>query len=251
MCLSKNQASGYKEVAKIVKVYILLSDTGTHLSRLIKCYTKEPYNHASISFSPNLDILYSFGRKTPNNPLYGGFVKENVYFGTYRKFPETTCALYEIEITEKQKEDMERIIQVFEKNEAFFRYHLIGLFGVVLNEPINSESAYFCSKFVATIFKKAGVYLWEKEPSLLTPTDLSRSEKLKLIYEGRLYEYPPIKNNPLIHNPVDFRLSLKEDFLYPTKRIIYSTFYRNPEYSFRKEFLDTDFLTKISKKFNL
>ena len=32
------------------KVYILLTDTGTLFTKLIKLYTKKPYNHASISF---------------------------------------------------------------------------------------------------------------------------------------------------------------------------------------------------------
>lgn len=35
------------------KIYILLTDTGTLFTRLIKLYTKKPYNHASISLILN------------------------------------------------------------------------------------------------------------------------------------------------------------------------------------------------------
>ncbi|USK36883.1 hypothetical protein LIS77_13090 [Cytobacillus firmus] len=58
------------------KIYILLTDTGTLFTRLIKLYTKKPYNHASISIDPELKEVYSFGRKTAKNPFIGGFVKE-------------------------------------------------------------------------------------------------------------------------------------------------------------------------------
>ncbi|WP_308315045.1 hypothetical protein [Bacillus sp. M6-12] len=230
------------------KMYILLTNTGTNLSKIIKSYTKEPYNHASISFTSDLSELYSFGRKTPNNPLDGGFVKENIYFGTYRKYPETTCALYEIEVTKRQKEKMIRMIKLFQKNESFYFYNFIGLFGVVFNEPINRESSYFCSQFVATVFKEAGIYLWEKEPGLLTPTDLSRAKELNPLYEGKLYEYPPIRCNPIIHAPVNFEKSLTKDFIYPTKRTLCTIIYRNPDYSFKNEFLKSKkdyFLEKV------
>lgn len=45
-------------------VFILLTNTGTFLTRVIKSYTRAPYNHASISFNRELSELYSFGRKT-------------------------------------------------------------------------------------------------------------------------------------------------------------------------------------------
>ncbi|MED4476449.1 hypothetical protein [Oceanobacillus caeni] len=40
------------------KVYILLTDTGTFFTKLIKLYTKKPYNHASISFDSELSEVY-------------------------------------------------------------------------------------------------------------------------------------------------------------------------------------------------
>jgi hypothetical protein len=56
------------------KVYILLTNTGSFLTKLIKLYTKKPYNHASIAFDYELSEVYSFGRKTARNPVIGGFV---------------------------------------------------------------------------------------------------------------------------------------------------------------------------------
>ncbi|GJM70960.1 hypothetical protein HMSSN036_31760 [Paenibacillus macerans] len=85
-------------------VYILLTNTGTLFTRVIKGYTGAPYNHASISFDRELSELYSFGRKNPNNPLNGGFVKEDIKTGTFSKYPNTTCVLYELRVTGREVE---------------------------------------------------------------------------------------------------------------------------------------------------
>jgi hypothetical protein len=61
--------------------------------------------------------MYSFGRKHPNNPIDGGFVKEDVISGTYSKYPETTCVIYQLEVTERDIEKMKRVLNVFKKNQ--------------------------------------------------------------------------------------------------------------------------------------
>ena len=175
------------------KIYILLTDTGTLLGRTIKQYTKAPYNHASIAFDKELDEMYSFGRKQPRNPLNGGFVKEDVINGTFKYFPKTTCALYELEITDRQLKRMNRVINQFKKNQESYNYNILGLIGVALKGPIEREGSYFCSQFVSEVLNRSGIRLFDKPPSLVTPDDLRNLEKLRLIYEGALYEYEPVK----------------------------------------------------------
>ena len=83
-------------------IYILLTDTGTWFSRMIKFYTKAPYNHASISLDENLDELYSFGRKVYFNPLSAGFIKEGVNHGVFLYKKNTKCILYRLTVSEEQ-----------------------------------------------------------------------------------------------------------------------------------------------------
>lgn len=176
-------------------VYILLTDTGTLFTTLIKRYTKAPYNHASISFNKELTDMYSFGRKKPNNPLTGGFVKEDVITGTYSKFPETSCVIYQLEVTPRQVTKMRRVLDVFIKNGEKFIYNILGVLGVSINEPIEFSNSYFCSQFVAEILNRSGIRLWDKLPALITPEDFRQSEQLELIYEGKLYEFEPINKH--------------------------------------------------------
>ena len=42
------------------QIYIVISQTGTILSRILKLVTKAEYNHASISLVPDLNTMYSF-----------------------------------------------------------------------------------------------------------------------------------------------------------------------------------------------
>ena len=49
---------GDKMKTENVKVYIVISQTGTILSRIIKLLTRKNYNHASISLDKELNEMY-------------------------------------------------------------------------------------------------------------------------------------------------------------------------------------------------
>jgi len=173
-------------------VYIMLTDTGTWLNKVVKKYTDAPYNHASIGLDENLETLYSFGRKKPKNPFYGGFVKEDVVSGTYRHFPNTKCVLYRLQITDKQYKRIRRIIKKFENRKHKYTFNFIGLMAVMIDKPVKRKSAYFCSQFVAEVLRRSGVYVFDKESALVQPNDLSNVPKLEKLYEGKLYDYDKV-----------------------------------------------------------
>ena len=52
------------------QLYIVISQTGTLLSRILKQITGAEYNHASISLPRDLERMYSFGRRHPYNPFW-------------------------------------------------------------------------------------------------------------------------------------------------------------------------------------
>ena len=45
------------------KIYIVLSQSGSMVSFILKLITKTPYNHVSISIEDDCKPMYSFGRK--------------------------------------------------------------------------------------------------------------------------------------------------------------------------------------------
>ena len=169
------------------KIYILLTDTGTLFTKLIKLYTKKPYNHASISFDSELSEVYSFGRKTARNPFIGGFVKEDVDKGLFK---EANCVVYALTVNEVQLQKMNRYIKEIEAQKGEYRYNLLGLLGFLLNKPIQRKKAFFCSQFVATVLKECNIIDFGKSPSLVAPNDLQKVSKCQLVYEGELKAYP-------------------------------------------------------------
>lgn len=173
----------------LYKIYILLSDTGTLLNKTIKAYTKAPYNHVSLSLDKELIEMYSFGRKTPRNPINAGFVREDILEGTYKYFPNTTCILYEIVVTKKQLGLIRRELSLFIENSHYYSYNLLGFINVVRQKPCQTEHTFFCSQFVAELLHRSGVKLFNKCTSLVTPDDFRNLHCSKRIYEGKLRDY--------------------------------------------------------------
>jgi hypothetical protein len=188
------------------KVYLLHTDTRSLFTRVIKLYTKKPYNHVSISFDPQLLEVYSFGRKRPRNPLIGGFVKENIQT---KIFKNADCAIYYCTVPEYKYKKMNDYVQEMYEQKDRYRYNLLGIFAIAFNKEIKRENAYFCSQFVATVLKECDIIEFNKPLSLVTPYDLQNSPHFQLFYQGSLDDYVCKTEN---ERNVDMAAS-------PTKRI--------------------------------
>ena len=77
------------------RIYLILTYSGTILSRIIKIYTRDEFAHVSISLDEELNQMYSFGRLNPYNPFIGGFVHEGINIGTFKRFRKTQTAVNE------------------------------------------------------------------------------------------------------------------------------------------------------------
>lgn len=165
------------------KVYILLSDTGTLFTRLIKLYTKHDHNHASISFDPTFTEVYSFGRKRPRNPFIGGFVKENIQNALFKN---ASCEIYSCTVTEEQYQRMRQFIDKVEYQKHLYKYNFLGLIAIVLNKQLNRDYAYFCSEFVGTVINKGNLVEFQKPLSFVSPHDLQQLKNFQLEFRGRL-----------------------------------------------------------------
>lgn len=171
------------------KIYIMLTQTNTVFSKMIKLYTKAPYNHVSIGLDKNLNYLYSFGRRKLTKPWNAGLVKENIIGGVYSAFKETECEVYKIDVTFKQFYEVSKHITSFLEEYEKYRYNFIGLIPMMLDLPYNRKYHFACSQFVSKILKESGVMNFEKDTSLVTPDDFRQINKMNLIYKGKLKDY--------------------------------------------------------------
>jgi len=171
-------------------IYIMLSYTGTILSRIVKVCTSREYSHVSVGLDLEFNSLYSFGRINPRNPLSGGFVKEEIESGTYALFKNTICQVYSLNVTSQQYKDLNSFIDEFVANKDDYKFNIIGLVGPMVNRPINRENKYFCSQFVGKGLLEADIYDFGKDVGLIKPIEFATIPGLELVYEGKLRDYP-------------------------------------------------------------
>ena len=78
-------------------IYIVVTHTGTILSRIVHSYTKDEFSHVSISLDKELKEMYSFGRLNPYNAFWGGFVHEHIDKGTFKRFYNTRAKVFSLD----------------------------------------------------------------------------------------------------------------------------------------------------------
>ncbi|MFE8700549.1 hypothetical protein ACFYKX_07995 [Cytobacillus sp. FJAT-54145] len=184
-------------------IYILLTDTGTWFSRMIKLYTRAPYNHASIALDERLDRVYSFGRTVYDNPFSGGFVKEGMDKGVFFHHQDTRCVLYRLTVNQEQYNQMINVIYEFENFATNYKYNFLGVFAIAVNMRWKRQNAYTCSQFVATVLKMSGIELMKKCPELIRPDDFACVPMMELIYEGKLHEYRTDRDDTSLYGVPD------------------------------------------------
>lgn len=170
------------------KIYIVLTHTGTMLSTGIKIFTGNMYTHASISLDQNMEEMYSFGRLNPYNPFIGGFVKEGINIGTFKRFKNTKTEIYSLEITEEEYKKLEEIILKFEENKDAYKFNFIGLILAGLNKKYKRENKYYCSQFVREIMEQSEIKI-EGISKVIKPEDFRKLQSLQLEYCGLLRIY--------------------------------------------------------------
>lgn len=168
------------------KIYIILTYTGTILSKIVKIYTRKEYAHVSISLDKDLNQMYSFGRLNPYNPFVGGFVHEGIDRGTFKRFKNTKTKIYSMEIDEKKYEKLEEIISNIEKKKHLYKFNIIGLLALALNVRIKRERYFYCSEFVKYVLEQSQVI---QLPEMIKPDDFQQVNGLNEIYIGKLKDY--------------------------------------------------------------
>lgn len=171
------------------KIYIILTYTGTMLSKIIKYYTGDEFSHVSIALDSQLRKMYSFGRLNPYNPFWGGFVHERINSGTLKRFSKTKARVYSLEIDDEQYEKLKYTIFCIKKLKRSYKFNILGLFAVGFKIKIRADKSFYCAEFVKYVLEEANIET--KLPELIKPEDFKQIKNLELEYDGLLkfYEY--------------------------------------------------------------
>lgn len=171
------------------KIYILLMHTHTIPARLIKIVTEYGYSHVGLSLEKNCKTIYSFGRRNPYSILNGGFSIEYKEGAFFKKFHKTTCKIYEVEVTDKQYDEVKSIIEYMKEHIEEYKYDIWGIVPRFFGIPLTLRNRYVCSYFVARVLEKTGIHQFKKKVCLIRPRDFDGLDGFKEIYRGNYLDY--------------------------------------------------------------
>lgn len=173
-------------------IYVVLSQTHTIPARIIKLFTKAPYNHASLSSDGELLEIYSFCRKYKNFVLPAGFVEEK-NLGVFDMFSAVPCEVYAFSADDSQYRKYEELLEEFKKHNSLYSYNVIGLIGLAFGLAIHRKNHFLCSQFVAYILTKCGLAEFDKDIGLVKPDDFRYLKNATLVYRGDLKRLPSFR----------------------------------------------------------
>lgn len=169
------------------KIYIVLTYTGTVLSKIVKIYTRREFSHVSIAFDEDLKEMYSFGRLNPYNPFIGGFVHEGIDRGTFKRFKKTKTRIYSLSVTEDDFDRMVEVINDIREDRLHYKFNMIGLIGVAIHFKIKRERCFYCAEFVKYVLEHSNTEY--NLPDMIKPEDFKEINGLDVVYSGILKEY--------------------------------------------------------------
>lgn len=170
-------------------IYIVISQTGTILSRILKLITGAQYNHVSLGLSSDLKTMYSFGRINAYIPFFGGFVTESADFGTFKRFSNTQVIVLKLSIGKEKLRDIAEKIEFMRLNRKKYGYNYLGLCLAGLKIAHKSRNRYYCSEFVRDILQKNHVEGSEILNPIVQPIHFLQIPHAATVYSGRLSAY--------------------------------------------------------------
>ena len=173
------------------KIYIVLTHTGTNLSKIIKNWTKDEFSHVSIALDEDLDEMYSFGRLHPYNPVWAGLVHEKQNDGTFKRFKKTKAAIYSIEVEDDQYVIIRNTIYDMYRNRKKYKFNIIGLLAIGFNKSVKRDNWFYCAEFVKYVLDKAGVNLGLPN-KMIRPENFKYVENKDLEYYGLFRKYKKV-----------------------------------------------------------
>ena len=170
------------------QLYIVISQTGTILSRILKLFTGAEYNHASVSLTSTLSQMYSFGRKHPYNPFFGGFVIESTKWGTFKRFYKTRAVVLAVNIDEALYAEICEHLNKMSLTRKNYHYNYLGVLCAAFHIRLKMNNYFYCSEFVKYVLQKGHIEGAEQLPDIIHPIHFFNLPH-KQLYCGRLNEY--------------------------------------------------------------
>lgn len=170
-------------------IYIVVSQPGTIVSKLLKWITGAEYNHVSISMDSDLEKMYSFGRKFTYMPFWGSFVLESPHNGTFKRFSETKVVVMEVQTDAEKYNKMKHYLEHMYRRKDQYHYNYMGLFLAGLHICYKKRNHYYCSEFVRDLLLRFQIADKRQFESITQPIHFLDLPMCNVTYRGKLRCY--------------------------------------------------------------
>lgn len=174
-------------------IFLIISQTGTLLSRILKIITKAEYNHISLGLEEKLECMYSFGRLSPYNPLWGGFVTKSPNSGTFKRFYNTRVIVLDLKVDSSKYDRICRSVESMEHIRRKYHYNYIGLLLAAFKIVHKSKNRYYCSEFVKYMLQSNNIDGSDILPEIAQPIHFLNIPAARLVYCGKLRDYSVVE----------------------------------------------------------
>ena len=156
-------------------LYLMISRTDTQIGRIIRVFSRYPYNHVSLSIDPQLREWVSFGRFRKDTPLYAGFIRETAerYLSNDG---DTPVRLFRLEISQGKYQQLKGLFANAGYGETKLIYNLYDAIASSVHVKIPITGAYTCLSFASMVLGKR----------YMSIRDLNDDLRPCMIYEGPL-----------------------------------------------------------------
>lgn len=168
------------------EIYIVLSQTGSLLSRFLRLVTGKEYNHSSISMDWEMTKMYSFGRRTPYNPLFAGFVQESPKYGTFKRFPKTEVVVIAFTVDDQVYREIGAMMEDLKACSKELHYDFLGLFLAWFRIHYRRHNHFYCSEFVKTVLQYYAFEGSDQLAPITHPVDFMELPGADVVYRGKL-----------------------------------------------------------------
>lgn len=142
-----------------------------------------------ISLDSDFSKMYSFGRRTPHNPLNCGFIIEAKNGKFFNRFNNTKCKVLMIKVEEEKYASLKLLLNEYEQEPLKYQYDILGLFLRFFKIKIRRKNHYVCSQFVAELIDQSEIYKFQKPIESIEPKDFEYIPNNRILYIGKLKEY--------------------------------------------------------------
>ena len=169
-------------------IYIVLSKTGTLLSRAITLVTGDKFCHASISFDTTLKEMYTFGRKWGYLPFPGEYTIESTNHGTFKQFSNSEILIIKINTDTHKQYMLKRHLNNMYRHRNKYGFNYIGLILAGAGIRFKYKNRYYCSEFVRNVLVKYNIIDMPTN-KIIRPIEFLDMQNIEIVYIGNLRNY--------------------------------------------------------------